>query len=60
MSAGRSAQRDIVQFVPFRKFKTVRFLFVLLAYTIMPVEPIKNNFIEEKKQTETVLNILCL
>ena len=25
MSGGKSAQRDIVQFVPFRKFKNVRF-----------------------------------
>ena len=30
MSGGKSAQRDIVQFVPFRKFKNVRFKMYLI------------------------------
>lgn len=33
MSHGKAAQRDIVQFVPFRKFKTVRLLLIFVLQT---------------------------
>ena len=33
MAHGKAAQRDIVQFVPYRKFKNVSFVLIILSQT---------------------------
>ena len=46
MSHGKAAQRDIVQFVPFRKFKTVRLYFI--------------NFVLETESQDTIIKSIII